>query len=119
MRRLILALIAVWISFPAAAQDKFLPEQLVWAVPLVRTIGCIVAERAVRDRSNPRMVCFDSCANEDKFQTSMSDNLKALSVSGTAYAESHKIPFTVELWHNYETDMSESGFEVKKVIVAH
>lgn len=97
--------LAHWRSIPTG----FLPEQNVWARPLVRLNACIFAERAVRNALQPAMVEFAPCGDGGKNHADLDDDYYEASVRGIATVNGKERAFTVTLNH-YPPATSEWGF---------
>lgn len=88
----------------------FLPEQHVWARPLVRLTACIFAQRAVRHSLGPAAeVGFDPCGEGGRNEITLDDAYYEASVSGRARVNGKYQPFNVALNH-YPPSTSEWGF---------
>jgi hypothetical protein len=77
----------------------FLPEQMIWAKPLIKMLGCMVAQNAVRHRLRPASVGFEPCSGNGAIQATLNDNLIDMTVSGIAKVNGTDMLFSVVLQH--------------------
>ena len=87
----------------------FLPEQIVWAKPLVRLTACLFAQRAMRHALGQAEVGFDPCGEGGKNEITLDDDYYEATVSGLARVNGKLQPFKVALNH-YPPATSEWGF---------
>jgi hypothetical protein len=81
------------------ATHGFSPAELKIAKPTILFNGCLVAQSAVRYKLRPAAVWFDPCGDLTKFDISLSDDLKDISVSGIADLSGTRKPFIVAMQH--------------------
>lgn len=91
----------------------FSPEQIDIAIPAIRQNACFQAIGAVRTSLKTRVV-FDPCTILESFDITLSDDWQNMTVSGTAYFEEDRKPFTVKLQH-YPPAIWWGGFVVLEV----
>jgi hypothetical protein len=92
-----------------AIKTGFLPEQVVWAKPLINLTACVFAQRALRHALEPATVGFEPCGEGGKITTIVDDDYYEASVSGVALVNGKDRAFKVALNH-YPPSTSEWGF---------
>jgi hypothetical protein len=93
----------------SGSEALFRPDQMVWVKPLIRTLGCVFAQNAVRHHLRPAAVGFAPCNLSGEIQIELDRNLIDMTVSGIATVDGANRPFTVTLQHNPPT-LNEGGF---------
>lgn len=105
---------------PQGARDysdikpKFTPEQIAWAIPLIKRNACVRAEMAVKYHLRPALVSGPTCGIDDK--TEIDEDLVNVTVSGIAKIDQVEHPFTVVLEH-YPPSISLTAYIILSIDV--
>lgn len=93
----------------SGVKHGFAPEQMVWTIPLIRSLACVQAELAIKLKLAPALTSFPICGASDDVKIVMDDDLINISVFGKFDADGVEKSFFVKVEH-YPPSVQYTGF---------
>lgn len=89
------------------------PKRVGEIIPAIKLSACLFSQKAVRHHFRPAKVGFPACGTPG-MQTTISDDLIDMTVSGVADVDGLQQPFTVTLQHN-PPSVTEDGLLITSI----
>jgi hypothetical protein len=89
------------------------PARINEIIPAIKLVACLFTQKAVRHHLRPAKVAFPACGTPG-MQTTISEDLIDMTVSGIADVDGLQQPFSVILQHN-PPSVTESGLIVTSI----